>query len=93
VEQVFEAACYDPDAGDGVRQFDDEGVEMKWRYFLVAALVVGYAMLAVGAPFIAVAAGIAFAAFLNLKQLKGLNSEPSKKSQTPVTPATRTVNP
>ncbi len=41
---------------------------MKWRYFVVAMLVVGYAMLAVGAPLAAVIAGIALAALMNWKQ-------------------------
>jgi hypothetical protein len=60
---------------------------MKWRYFLVAILVVGYAMLAVGAPLVAVAAGIALAALVNLKQLGGLKLQRPKKSRTPMTPA------
>jgi negative regulator of sigma E activity len=67
---------------------------MKWRYFLVAILVVGYAMLAVGAPPVAVAAGIALAAVLNLKQLASQKvQQPKKSNQTPATSATRMVNP
>ncbi len=61
---------------------------MKWRYFLVAILVVGYAMLAVGAPLVAVVAGIALAALLNLKQQGGLKLQRPKKSRTPITPPT-----
>jgi len=71
---------------------------MKWRYFLVAMLVVGYAMLAVGAPLVAVIAGIALAALVNLKQLGGLKIGLPKKNRIPATritqtPAPRTVNP
>ena len=58
---------------------------MKWRYFVVAVLVVGYAMLAVGAPLIAVLAGCALAAVLNWRQHKSLNGAPSKKSLNPIT--------
>ena len=65
---------------------------MKWRYFVVAMLVVGYAMLAVGAPLVAVIAGIALAAVANLKQLGGLKIGLPKKSPAPITPATRPVN-
>jgi hypothetical protein len=61
---------------------------MKWRYFLVAILVVGYAMLAVGAPLVAVVAGVALAALLNLKQQGGLKLQRPKKSPTPITPPT-----
>ncbi len=61
---------------------------MKWRYFLVAILVVGYAMLAVGAPLMAVVAGIALAALLNLKQQGGLKLQRPKKSRTPMIPPT-----
>jgi hypothetical protein len=59
---------------------------MKWRYFVVAMLVVGYAMLAVGAPLVAVIAGVALAAVVNLKQQGGFR--PSKKSGSPITSAT-----
>jgi len=59
---------------------------MKWRYFLVAVLVVGYAMLAVGAPLFAVIAGIAFAALLNLKQQGAFKLKESKKSPRPMMP-------
>ena len=62
---------------------------MKWRYFVVAMLVVGYGMLAVGAPVVAVIAGIALAAVANLRQLGGLKIGWPKKSRTPITPATR----
>ena len=65
---------------------------MKWRYFVVAMLVVGYAMLAVGAPLIAVVAGIALAGLANLRQLGGLKVGLPKKSPTPMTPAIKTVN-
>ncbi len=61
---------------------------MKWRYFLVAILVVGYAMLAVGAPLMAVVAGVALAALLNLKQQGGLKLQRPKKSGIPMTPPT-----
>lgn len=67
---------------------------MKWRYFLVAILVVGYAMLAVGAPLIAVLAGIALAAVLNVKQQGGFEWRRQSKKSEPMIPATpRTVNP
>jgi hypothetical protein len=66
---------------------------MKWRYFVVAMLVVGYAMLAVGAPLVAVIAGVALAAVMNLKQQGKLKAWPSKKSPNPITPTTRMVNP
>lgn len=59
---------------------------MKWRYFLAAVLVVGYAMLVVGAPLITVLGGIAIAAALNLKQRGTLRSL-GKKSRGPMTPA------
>ena len=62
---------------------------MKWRDFVVAILVVGYAMLAAGAPLIAVIAGIAFAAVLNVKHQGLPKVARSKKSRTPMTPATR----
>lgn len=65
---------------------------MKWRYFVVAMLVVGYAMLAVGAPWIAVIAGIALAAVANWKQVGSFKIGLPKKSRTPMTPAARTVN-
>jgi hypothetical protein len=65
---------------------------MKWRYFIVAMLVVGYAMLAVGAPLIAVIAGIALAAVANLRQQGGLKIGWPKKSPAPMTPATKTVS-
>lgn len=71
---------------------------MKWRYFIVAMLVVGYAMLAVGAPLVAVVAGIVFAALMNLKQLGTWKTWQSKKRPTPAalvtqTPTAGTVNP
>ena len=53
---------------------------MKWRYFLVAVLVVGYAMLAIGAPLIAVLGGCALAAILNWRQQKALGVAPPKKT-------------
>ena len=66
---------------------------MKWRYFVVAILVVGYAMLAVGAPLVAVIAGIALAAVMNVKQQGIPKLGSSKKSRAPITPpTTRTVN-
>ena len=65
---------------------------MKWRYFVVAMLVVGYAMLAVGAPLIAVIAGIALAAVANVRQQGGLKIGLPKKSPAPMPPVTRTVN-
>ncbi len=61
---------------------------MKWRYFLVAILVVGYAMLAVGAPLMAVLAGIVLAGLLNVKQQGLPKMGPSKKSRHPMTPRT-----
>ena len=64
---------------------------MKWRFFLVAVLVVGYAMLVAGAPLIAVLGGIAIAAVLNLKQQGTWRPRASKKSQDQMIPAgTRT---
>jgi hypothetical protein len=97
VEQKPEVTGHGPAGVDGDFQFDDEGVEVKWRYFIVAMLVVGYAMLAVGAPLVAVVAGIALAALMNLKQLGTWKTWHSKKSPFPATliaqtPATRTVN-
>jgi hypothetical protein len=41
---------------------------MKWRYFIGAAVLAGYGMLAAGAPVAAVAAGISLAALLNFAQ-------------------------
>ncbi len=53
---------------------------MKWRYFVVAVLVVGYAMLAVGAPLITVLAGCALAAVFNWRQQSALKRPTPKKS-------------
>jgi hypothetical protein len=69
MEQIAEAARHAFDGGDGGPDFDHEGVAMKWSYFVVAILVVGYAMLAIGAPLIAVIAGVGLAAIMNMKQL------------------------
>jgi hypothetical protein len=58
---------------------------MKWSYFVVAILVVGYAMLAIGAPLVAVLGGIALAAIMNMKQL-GIFERWWSKKRSPIIP-------
>jgi hypothetical protein len=41
---------------------------MKWRFFIGAAILVGFTMYAAGAPWTAVVAGIGLTALLNLWQ-------------------------
>lgn len=41
---------------------------MKWRFFFGACVLVGYAVLSLGAPPAALAAGMLLAALLNLMQ-------------------------
>ena len=41
---------------------------MKWRFFIGAAILIGYAMLDAGAPWTAVAAGIGIVALVNYWQ-------------------------
>src|SRR5216683_2907796 len=49
-------------------ELDCRDLEMRWKYFFGACLVVGAALLKAGAPLIAVIAGITLAALLNLQR-------------------------
>jgi hypothetical protein len=49
----------------------DGGLEMNWKYFCGACLVVGGALLKAGAPPIAIVAGMALAAFANYMKYRG----------------------
>src|SRR5216683_7181123 len=52
-------------------ELDCRDLEMRWKYFFGACIVVGAALLKAGAPLIAVIAGIALAAFSNFLRHRG----------------------